>query len=100
MGILCLWMSGAVFALTLLSDVKADSYMVTPVSVLTKHGIEGIVPISPLFLCCKNLSSRFFAVSAVALASGLLLIERSRMMRRMDALEVEVVAMRALVPRC
>jgi hypothetical protein len=100
MGILCLSLSGLVFGLSLLSDAKADSYYSNnTVAVLTKRGIESIVPLSPLFINCKSMSSRFFAVGSVALGAGMLLIERSRLLRRMDALENEVVAMRSCVVR-
>ncbi len=101
MGILCLMLSAFIFGLTLLSDAKAEVYWrrATPVAVLTKRGLETIVPVSPLFLCCKTVSSRFFAVGAVALGAGMLLMERSRLLRRIDALETEILAMRACAPR-
>jgi hypothetical protein len=100
-GILCLILSAVIFGLTLLSDAKAESYWQesSPVPVLTKRGVESIVPVSPLFICCKQMASRFFAVSAVAFATGMLLVERARMMKRVDALETEVFAMRALITR-
>ena len=95
-----MFLSGLVFALSLFSDAKAETYWdKAAVTVLTRQGVEHIVPVSPLFISCKSISSRFFAVGAVALAAGLLLIERSRLLRRIDALENEMVAVRACVPR-
>ena len=100
-GILCLIISGVVFCLTVLSDAKAETYLNTSTQVaVVNHGqVETVMSVSPWFIYCRQVASRFFTVSATALAMGLLLVERAKMIRRLDALEGEVVAMRSFVPR-
>jgi hypothetical protein len=61
----------------------------TPITVTTRAGWEAIVPTSPLFLFCMGLSSHLFSLSAVALTAGLLLIERAKIIHRLEALEEE-----------
>jgi hypothetical protein len=100
-GILCLILSGAIFGLTLLSDAKAEASQLesTPVSFLEHGQMQTIVPVSPWFIYGKQVGSRFFALAATALVSGLLLVERAKMIRRLDAMENELLAMRAFLPR-
>ena len=70
-----------------------------PVTVTTKAGPETIVAASPLLLVCMDLSSRLFSLAVVGFSIGLLLIERAKMISRVEVLEEQHRELRGFLGR-
>ena len=103
LGITCFLLSILVFGCSAWFEAQGSAYKQTSAASQVNRDDQNLSdwmgPPSAFFVLCKDLAGRCFALGIVAGSLGVIFLQRSRMVQRMNTLEQEVQAMRTLIPR-